>query len=231
MSPELAKKLGGVGYKPGDKEINWKRVLVEASTHAKMMGKLPGGIEGLVDAELEPPKFHWKELLWQYISRCVPQDFTYSRPSKKSRAAGFFMPSVTREHIDITVWFDTSGSISDDEYVTFISELYMIARSFESINITVGLCDAKVQSVLNGQGPYQIIEAVRNRKGYGGTDFRPGIEWTIQNQPSARLVIYFTDGWGTFPDTPPPFNVLWVFTANSADPDDAPFGQVIKIED
>ena len=53
-------------------------------------------------------------------------------------------------------------------------------------------------------------------KGFGGTDFRPVfryVEDMIKRHEFTDLkgLIYFTDGWGTFPEHQPDFNTAFVF--------------------
>ena len=52
--------------------------------------------------------------------------------------------------------------------------------------------------------------------GFGGTDFRPVFEYVdelIRNREFVNLkgLIYFTDGYGTFPEKMPAYNSAFVF--------------------
>ena len=87
--------------------------VASAAQVAKSQGKLPSSIEKLVDYIIGEPKVSWKEVLLKYVQSEIPFDFTYSRPSKRSRAVGTYMPSIVRESVDIMIAIDTSGSISD----------------------------------------------------------------------------------------------------------------------
>ena len=53
-------------------------------------------------------------------------------------------------------------------------------------------------------------------KGRGGTDFRPVFKYVdelIRNKEFSNLkgLIYFTDGYGIFPERPPLYNAAFVF--------------------
>ena len=80
----------------------WKKSFSEASVYAKQQGKLPKGMDRLLDIVLNQ-KVNWKHLLYKYLTRTLPYDYTYSRPSKKSFSSGFYMPSILRESIEVVV--------------------------------------------------------------------------------------------------------------------------------
>lgn len=207
--------------------LDWKEVLAEAATYAKIRGELPVGAEGLVEDRLRAPVANWRELLWKHITRQIPVDFTYAKPSKKSISTGFYMPATVKETLDIVVALDTSGSISDEEYRGFLSEMMYISRSFTNIRITAINCDADVQKVIKDTMPDVLLRELRTRKGYGGTDFRAVFRWIHENKPSTQLLIYFTDGFGTFPDESR-LKTIWVLSKDSVEAEDVPFGAVIE---
>jgi predicted metal-dependent peptidase len=68
--------------------------------------------------------------------------------------------------------------------------------------------------------------------GGGGTSFIPVFEYVNVEARDAKLLIYFTDGYGSFPE---PHDVeiptIWVSTSRGAEKEHYPFGTVIKIED
>lgn len=201
----------------------WKKRLVEATTLAKQMGKLPLGIERLVDGLLDS-KINWKGLLYRYITQEIPFDLSYARPHKKSISVGVYMPYVVKENMDIVVAIDTSGSISERELKDFLSEITAIAKSFANITITLIVIDCKIQDV------YELRNGVDLSKvkisGYGGTDFRPVFEWIKKNKPDTRLLVYFTDGYGNYPDEES-VRTLWLLPRDY----DVPFGHKIVIGD
>ncbi len=211
---------------------DWKKAMIEAATMARTQGKLPGSLANLVDILLEPPKVNWKELLFRYVQQSVPRDFTWLRPSKKSASLGIHLPATTKESITIVVVLDVSGSISDKQYVDFLNEMIYIARCFNHVRFHIISCDADVQHTMESVDTEEIIEEMRKRKGYGGTDFRPAFEWVDENLEDARVLIYFTDGYGTFPmeeDIRGRYRTIWVY--NQGDQKDPPFGQIIRMEE
>ncbi len=61
--------------------------------------------------------------------------------------------------------------------------------------------------------------------GGGGTDFRPLFEYVETNIPDCQIVIYFTDGFGIFPQLEPSYDTLWVMPQKI----DVPFGEVLEL--
>ena len=53
-------------------------------------------------------------------------------------------------------------------------------------------------------------------KGFGGTDFRPVFEYVNEMNSAGEFtdfkgLIYFTDGYGTYPSKPPDYQTAFVF--------------------
>ena len=63
--------------------------------------------------------------------------------------------------------------------------------------------------------------------GGGGTDFRPVFEAIEKSGIIPDVLVYFTDGYGTFPDKEPSYPVIWA----SITPGYAyPFGEVVDVK-
>ena len=63
-------------------------------------------------------------------------------------------------------------------------------------------------------------------KGGGGTDFRPPFEYVEREGITPACLIYLTDGYGPFPQNPPPYPVLWAMTTDVV----PPWGEYVKVE-
>jgi len=211
-------------------EEEWKNRVSQAYHATKTQGKFPAGLEKLIDEALKPSKINWRLLLWRYISQSIPFDYTWTKPSRTSYALGYYLPSVKKDTLEIVVALDTSGSIRDEEYVEFLSEIVSIAKSYENVKITAILCDADVQKIVRDESSIrELLEEIRKRKGYGGTDFRPVFEFIEKEKRDCKLLIYFTDGFGTFPDKPPSYPVIWVITEEGISEEQVPFGLALKM--
>ncbi|RLC34822.1 MAG: hypothetical protein DRZ76_01815 [Candidatus Nealsonbacteria bacterium] len=207
------------------KEDIWKKRLTEAFTYANIQGKTPLGVDRLIE-NLHSPKLPWRHLLMKYITQYIPSDYTYIRPSKKSLAIGIYMPSVTKEDLDIVIGVDTSGSITQELLRDFVSELLGILKDFPQVKMTLLMCDAGIHSVETINNKFDINQL--KIKGGGGTDFRPVFDWVNQHQPETRLIVYLTDLYGDFPshwDGP----VIWCCPKSSSSVE-VPFGSKVVIE-
>lgn len=210
----------------------WDSAILEAAEIAHRKGKLTGSLEKYVDLKLLPEKVDWRRHLFRFIQRSLPQDFTWSRPSKKSVSTGVYLPSILRENLEIIVTLDVSGSIDDYLYVDFINEIIAISHAFNRVKFTIISADAEVKHILETHSSSEILDTLPKRKGYGGTDFRPAFEWALENVQNCRAFIYFTDGQGTFPDVEDigDFIVLWIYAGSYQAKDDPSFGEIIRIE-
>jgi len=229
------KKEGkGRGISIGKEELEqiqkeWKNRLAEASAYAKLQGKIPAGMDRYIDALLNS-KLNWRELLYKYITQEIPIDYTYNSPSKRSQAVGIYMPKVKKELVDITIAIDTSGSIGKGELTEFLSEIVGITKYFESLRLNVMFWDTEIKNhyvVSNGN-----IDDILNFKitGGGGTDFSSVYNYIRENVSNARLLIFFTDGYASFPKFEE-IKTIWALCKNSCDIKEIPFGEVIKIGD
>ena len=195
----------------------WKRLITEAHTYSKNIGKEASGIDRQI-GDLLDEKVNWKTLLHRYITKTIPYDYTYNFPSKKSLSCGFYMPSVKKEEVDISAVIDTSGSIDNEQIQEFITEIISIAKSFNNVKIRLIPCDCQIQ------GDYPIengnIATIQELKfkGGGGTDFNIPLNYIRDNYNQTKLVIYFTDGFGTkIQQGDYPFNLIWLIAKGNDD--------------
>lgn len=220
-------KKKGLAGAVNDKEFDAKQAVNEAYAYAKLQGKAPAGMDRYIE-ELSYPKMDWKSMLRKFIIREIPFNYNYSRPSKRSIACGIFMPSVVKESLEIGVAVDTSGSMSPDDLKMCVSEVLGIIKAYDNVKLTVLSCDAEVHTVTE----VTCEEDVASLKlaGGGGTDFRPVFEWIGDNKPSMKLLVFFTDGYGTFPDDAPQTKVLWCISKGGLELDKIPFGESVTLE-
>jgi predicted metal-dependent peptidase len=202
-------------------EINVK--VLSAHANAKMRGKVPAGIEDLID-EMSTPQVDWRDKLRVFVGGDQPDDFTWAKPNKKFMPHDIYLPTV--EHFgagDIVIGCDTSASVSDDDLKVFLGEINGMAQDMQPRSITVIGCDAKVQSVdYYGQG--EDVQSI-NSKGRGGTEVTPVFDYIEQHGLPCDSFIYFSDMYVyDFPKTAPDYPVLWVSTGAT----DAPWGEVVK---
>lgn len=123
---------------------------------------------------------------------------------------------------ELVIAIDTSESCEGEVVQRFLEETYAILRSSESFfhkfHIHIVQCDAVIQqaSVITSQEELQQFMESFQLMGSGGTDFRPVFQYVdrlIQAQVFQNLkgLIYFTDGYGSFPVRRPAYDAAFVF--------------------
>ncbi len=193
--PKKGEESEGMGAGELEKEAKkWKGVLAEASSYSRQRGLLPSGMERIV-GEILHGKVSWRHRLYKFITSELPVDFSYMKPHKKSFSTGFYMPYIQKEKLECVVAVDTSGSIQEKEFQIFMSEIYSISKAFPNVSMTVLICDAKIQDVIDlNNATYSDIKDIKI-KGGGGTSHTPIVEWINKNKPTTRVLISLTDGY------------------------------------
>ena len=204
-------------------EQEWKERLVEAAQVAKMKGKLPAGIERLVDMVITP-KVPWYSLLTQYVNDVLRDDYNELMHDRRFIQQGIYLPDLYSEGADIVVAVDTSGSIGPTEIEIFVSEVVGIMRSRNVKSVRVIACDAAVHMdvLLNSWDPIPT-----DYPGGGGTDFNPIFDRIAEGCTRPAVAVILTDTFGTFPEDPPPYPVLWCGMTKNAE---IPWGTYIEFD-
>lgn len=192
----------------------------------KSRGDLPAGLTREFDRAV--PKVRWPLYVRSKIVSAVGQRskyYTYTRIPIWSRAClnnGIRLPGIQKCSTRVVAAIDTSGSISRTELSQFMTELERLKRVVTDLYVYV--CDAEVHEFYhNPTFPIKV-------SGGGGTDFRPIFENVKERRLNPSILVYFTDGYGAFPEKVPPYPTLWVVVEG---PDtigaEFPFGRVLMI--
>jgi len=185
-------------------------------------GNLPQDLKFVVP-EYFSHKVDWRELLYGYIASYAKSTYSFVPPNMKYLYRGIYLPSLSSDLLRIIVAIDTSGSVDETLLADFLGEINSIMQSYPNYEIDVITADAKVQShkvFLPGESlDYEV-------SGGGGTDFRPVFEYIDQQINYPTLLLYFTDGQGTFPENEPSYDVMWVMPEEL----EVPFGEVMILE-
>ncbi len=208
-------------------ERYWKNVFRKAEVAmkygSKQQGTLPAGMLREID-RLMNPQLDWRWLLWNFTVR-TPSDF--SGFDRRFVYRGIYLDKLESESLDILLAIDTSGSIDEEELRQFCSELVAIQNTYHFINVVLYYVDAGIY------GPYELApqSAASIPIGGGGTDFSVFFEHMNRTSQTQEfdLIIYFTDGFGAFPERPPSAETLWVVTSGGLESDQFPFGQVARL--
>ena len=123
---------------------------------------------------------------------------------------------------DLVIAIDTSGSVEGDLVQRFLQKTFNIIKQEESFDIRFNLhiiqCDAGVQedAVIHTQEEFDLYLKTMTFRGFGGTDFRPVFHYVEKLRRERAFtelkgLIYFTDGYGIFPERMPPYQTAFVF--------------------
>ncbi len=203
-------------------EAEWEYAASLAKEVAQRKSSTPLGLERLAK-KMETKNIDWKFELYNAINRHMRNNYAFMPPNKKHIYRGIALPSLTSDTLSLVVAIDTSGSINDELLGAFIDEFKSIMQNFPSIIVELIIADAKVQAHYTFRGADEIDFETR---GGGGTDYRVVFEYIDSNLPMSSMLLYFTDGDGIFPKTPPSYEVLWALSQNK---ERLPFGRGLQI--
>ena len=134
---------------------------------------------------------------------------------------------------EFVIAIDTSESVSGDIVQKFVTKTWNILKQsenfFRKINIHIIQCGARVEEDVRICSQEEFDEYINNMvlKGFGGTDFRPvftRVDELIRQHEFVNLkgLIYFTDGYGTFPNKAPQYDTAFLFLDQGYDLPEVP---------
>jgi predicted metal-dependent peptidase len=205
-------------------QSHWSAALHQASAVAQRIDKGFGskGLDRLRDYQCATEaQLSWRELLWQFMVS-TPCDF--GGFDRRFIHRKLYLEDVVGESIEVAICIDTSGSIVGPELAAFMGEIQGILDAYPHIRGRLFFADAELY------GPHEFAAnvALPEATGGGGTDFRPFFEW-VEASGDEKLAIYFTDGYGQFPNNAPSVKTLWVVLSGGLETGTFPFGQVARM--
>lgn len=123
---------------------------------------------------------------------------------------------------EFVIALDTSASCRGPVVKEFLNKTYSILKGAENfftrINVHIIQCDNDVQSdtKITCDEDFQAFLANGRLQGFGATDFRPVFDYvdSLLEQgefENLRGLIYFTDGYGIYPERMPGYDVIFAF--------------------
>ena len=134
---------------------------------------------------------------------------------------------------EFVIAIDTSGSVQGEIVRDFVNATFDILKSTESfhskVHVRILQCDTEVRSEDVITSLDELRDWGRSMKllGGGGTDFRPvfrHVDALIEAGEFSNMVglVYFTDGWGEYPDYMPAYRTAFAFYDDDFRPDTVP---------
>ena len=205
----------------------------EICAHGKQAGTVPAGLLRWAESVLRS-KVDWRRVLAAELRRGISEvsgcvDYSYRRPSRRSRSAGrVILPALRRPVPEVAVVCDTSGSMSDGQLGEVLAEVDGVLRSVgvRSQGVRVLTCDAAVHTIKRVSAARQVQLA-----GGGGTNMAAGIEEAVRGRPRPGVVVVLTDGYTPWPmDAPKGVHVV-VGLIGYGSPPPPPWARSVVIDD
>ena len=216
---------------------------VNLQTYAKARGEtLSGLVDELEQASHEPVDY--SEFLRQFavpgeVMRLSDDEFDYVYYTYGIDLYGnvpLIEPLEYREEKrvrEFVIAIDTSGSVQGEIVRDFVNATFDILKSTESfhskVHVRILQCDTEVRSEDVITSLDELRDWGRSMKllGGGGTDFRPvfrHVDALIEAGEFSNMVglVYFTDGWGEYPDYMPAYRTAFAFYDDDFRPDTVP---------
>lgn len=185
----------------------------------KTPGAMPAAMKRLIDEYLHP-RLPWQRLVQHYLKPAngwfgyQPGDTRFADP------VPWFVPDHQLRYILVSI--DTSGSMDDADVARAVSETRLLLRGFPQTKGILCMVDTEVSYWADLSETYMLTD----RRGYGGTSFWPPFQAALDRKLADQidLHIYFTDGYGDFPDAERlrrhhiKFDTLWVLTNDQVTP-------------
>ncbi len=132
---------------------------------------------------------------------------------------------------ELVIAIDTSASCKDEMVQEFLNETatLLLAKDsfFQKINICIIECDDQVQRIerITSTDDMKKYAGGIHIEGGFGTDFRPVFEKVEELKregffENLKGLVYFTDGYGVFPEKPTDYDTAFVFVEDSDYEDD-----------
>jgi predicted metal-dependent peptidase len=195
-------------------EQGWALSVQAAAQAARLQGKLPAGIDRLVQEMAEPP-VDWRDHIQGFMARSLGGGgWDFMRGDRRllmRRPDPIYAPSRSGYGCGTVVAaVDTSGSIGETELSMFFGCMAGILGDCKPRRLVVMFCDAKVHRVdeLEDAGELHDLR-LRGAPGGGGTSFIPVFDEVREMGITPDALVYLTDMYGSAPDKAPEYPVLW----------------------
>jgi len=201
-------------------------ILVRAQIQSKMAGDKPGAIPGEIELYLEnllSPKLPTALLLKKFVDSTAKNGYSWKRPNRR-HFPDHLLPSLYSESLDhLAVAVDASGSVSDDFFKQYVSEVAGASRTVKPKKVSLITFDTRIQQVDEVRNLNELSRITFH--GRGGTAIRPVLDWAIENKPKVMLI--FSDGHFYFHEDTPKVKTPLLWCIHDNERFNAPMGKVV----
>ena len=160
------------------------------------------------------PKLPWRAVLSQYLSATARDDYSWSRPSSR-RGDPALYPSLRSQQANVVLAVDVSGSISNQALNECLGEVDSLKGQLRA-RVDLLACDASIvdgfPKTFESWEPLIVPEEL---SGGGSTRFEPVFDWVNTQDYQPDVLVYFTDGQGSFPTAAPSYPVIWMIKGHA----------------
>lgn len=216
-------------------EEEWKKISERVKTELKTFSKDKSGSESLENnlEEATRQRYNYREILERFSvsgeeMHVNDDEFDYIYYTYGLSTYGNLPLVEPLEYKEVhkvkefVIAIDTSASCRGSIVKGFLRQTYDILKSsenfFHEINVHIIQCDSQIQSdtVIKREEDFEEYLEHGKMNGFGATDFRPVfayVEELRQKKEFENLkgLIYFTDGYGIYPERMPDYDVIFAF--------------------
>jgi predicted metal-dependent peptidase len=205
-------------------EEEWELNVQEAVRNAEAAGKMPAGLESIIES-FGKPQVNWRAALRRFFTVYSKRDYSWSKVKRRLISQNIYLPSLHSEDLDnLVIGVDTSGSVSDEELALFSDEINSILVNFTA-TVTVIYCDSVIQEVETFETD-ELPRALSDEfPGRGGTRLTPILEYIETMNLDPSCMVYLTDG-GIWDNPPAPSYPVLIVTTD----EEISIGENIKME-
>ena len=225
---------------PIDKKDISKKIQ-EITERAANKGTGGGGVSPALRKFIEDlvnPQVDWRKILQKYVSESDDDPTMYKIPNRRFVSRDMYLPGLRGKEEGfgtVVIAVDTSGSIGQDEYNTFLAESRSVLKMFQPKEIYIIYCSDGMEPPSGGidrlASAAQPLDKSKQMS-TGGNDggFDPPIKWVEENLikkgKDLACMIYFTDGGAEDPEKPKWHRkMIWAMTTSHK----MPFGKHVNV--
>ena len=216
-------------------QVDWKKISERVKTELKAFSQGKTGEETLEKnlAEAGRERYDYAKLLKRFVvmgEDVTPSDeefdyiyYTYGLEHYGNMP--LIEPLEYREHKKVrefVIVLDTSASCRGPLLRRFLNRTYSLLKDEESfftkINVHILQCDSTVRNdtKITCDEDFTAFLQKGRLSGFGSTDFTPAFTYVNDLLAKGEFenlkgLIYFTDGYGIYPEKMPPYDVIFAF--------------------